>query len=109
MCFDATQCILYTVIICTNSVYSLASLFLPKVFEDKEIEGFYVGIVFSMYSIASVIISPVIGKIIIKVGFANLVAIGLVTMGISIAPIGYLKDIESNNSSLMLAIVLRAL
>ena len=109
MCFDATQGILYTVIICINSVYSLASLFLPKVFEDKKIEGFYVGIVFSMYSIACVVISPIIGKIIKRVGFANLVAIGLVMMGISIAPIGYLKNIESKNTTLLLAILLRAL
>ena len=90
-------------------MYSLASLFLPKVFADKNIEGFYVGIVFSMYSIASVIVSPVIGKIIIKVGIANLIALGLILMGISIAPIGYLKDIESNNATLMLALLLRTL
>ena len=94
-------------IIWINSVYALASLFLPKVFEDKEIDGFYVGLVFSMYSIACVVISPIVGKIIKRVGFANLIAIGLVLMGISIAPTGYLKHIASNEYSIMLALVLR--
>ena len=47
MCCDATQLILYSIIVCTNSVYSLASLFLPTVFKEKDIPGFWTGLVFS--------------------------------------------------------------
>ena len=68
MCCDATQLILYSIIVCTNSVYSLASLFLPTVFKEKDIPGFWTGLVFSMYSIAVVIVSPFVGTMINKVG-----------------------------------------
>ena len=62
-----------------------------------------------MYSIAVVVISPVVGKLLSKMGFANLLFIGLMIMGFSIAPIGYLKNIESNNASLLLALLLRTM
>ena len=106
---DATQLILYTIITCTNSVYALASLFLPAVFEDKAIGGFWVGIVFATYSIVVVLGSPFVGTILNKCGFANLIAAGLVAMGISVIPLGFLKQIESNTATLALGVVLRAL
>ena len=94
---------------CTNSVYSLASLFLPIVFAEKDIPGFWVGLVFAMYSIAAMIISPVVGKIIHKIGSSNLIAVGLVLMGFSIIPIGYLTQIENDSSTLAVALLLRAM
>ena len=106
---DVTQLILYTIITCTNSVYALASLFLPSVFEEKEIGGFWVGIVFATYSTVVVLGSPFVGTILNKCGFANLIAAGLVAMGISVIPYGFLKQIESNSATLALGIVLRAL
>ena len=96
-------------IICTNSVYSLASLFLPHVFESKNIPGFWVGLVFAMYSIAVVLASPFIGKALNRTGFANLIAIGLLTMSISIVPIGFLNQIENGYHTLVIGIILRAL
>ncbi len=90
-------------------MYSLASLFLPIVFKEKNIPGFWTGMVFSMYSIAVVIVSPFIGTLINKVGFANLISIGLVLMGISIIPIGTLKDIGDDNTTLLVGIILRAM
>ena len=106
---DLTQLILYLIIVCTNSVYALASLFLPDVFKEKAIPGFWVGLVFAMYSIVVVLVSPIIGKIVGRVGFANLIAFGLVMMGISIIPTGYLSEIENDWLTLMASILLRAL
>lgn len=62
-----------------------------------------------MYSIAVVIVSPVIGKIVSRIGFANLIAVGLILMGISIIPIGFLPDIQNDHTMIALAIFLRAL
>ena len=101
--------IIYTIIVSTNSVYSLASLFLPTVFKEKSIPGFWVGLVFSMYSIAVVIVSPFVGTLLNKVGFANLIAIGLVLMGIAIVPVGFLMKIEDDVATLVLGILLRGL
>jgi hypothetical protein len=61
--FDRLQSTLYTIIVCTNSVYTLAALFLPIVFLEKEISGIWVGIIFSAYSFAVVIVSPYVGKL----------------------------------------------
>ena len=108
MC-DVLQLILFLIIICSNSVYALASLFLPIVFNEKNVPGFWVGLVFSMYSIMVVLVSPVIGKIVTRVGFANLIAFGLICMGISIIPIGFLVEIENDYATIALGIVLRAL
>ena len=109
MCCDATQLILYSIIVCTNSVYSLASLFLPTVFKEKDIPGFWTCLVFSMYSIAVVIVSPFVGTMINKVGFANIIAIGLVLMGAAIIPIGHFNDIGDDWTTLGVGIFLRAL
>ena len=62
-----------------------------------------------MYSIAVVIVSPFIGTVVSKVGFRNLIAIGLVTMGVSIIPIGFLLEIENDYWTLFVGILLRAL
>ena len=101
--------ILYTIIVSTNSVYALASLFLPTVFAEKSIPGAWVGLVFSMYSIAVVLVSPFIGTLLNKVGFANLIFIGLILMGISIVPVGFLKEVENDSWTLFLGILLRTL
>ena len=107
-CCDATLSLLLTIIVCTNSVYALASLFLPKVFEEKDIPGLWVGLIFAMYSIAGMLISPFIGTILHKMGSANLIATGLIFMGLSILPIGYLAKIESNTGAVAFALFLRA-
>ena len=109
MTCDTTQLILYTILTCTNSVYALASLFLPQVFEDKAIGGFWVGTVFAAYSIVVVLVSPFVGMVLQRCGFANLLAVGLVAMGVSIIPLGLLKTIESNTATLALGILLRVL
>ena len=107
--FDATQTTLYIIIVFTNSVYTLAALFLPTVFLTKDVAGVWVGLVFAAYSMAVVAVSPFIGKILKNIGFANLVAFGLVCMGISIIPFGYFLKLESPMSCVALGIVLRVM
>ena len=65
---DATLLTLYAIMLSINSVNSQASLFLPKVYKEKQIEGGWVGLIFSMYSIAMVLISPIVGTILNKMG-----------------------------------------
>ena len=108
-CCDSTQLILFTVIVCTNSVYALASLFLPQVLASKNIPGFWVGLVFAIYAIAVVFASPIIGKVLNKTGFPNLIAIGLVMMSCSIVPIGFLMEIQNDLTTLAVCILLRAI
>ena len=67
MC-DSTQLILYTIIIFSNSVYGLAAPLLPQIFDDMHFPGAWVGLIFSMYSMATLAFSPVIGIIIDYIG-----------------------------------------
>ena len=108
-CCDATLMLLCMIVVCTNSVYALASLFLPVVFKEKDIAGFWVGLVFAMYSIAGIIISPVIGTILHRMGSSNFIAFGLVLMGLSIIPLSYLVKIENDTGAVAFALFLRAM
>ena len=108
-CCDGTLVLLCMIVICTNSVYALASLFLPVVFREREVAGFWVGLVFSMYSIAGILISPVIGKIIHKIGSSNFIAFGLTLMGLAIIPISSLTKIENDSGAVAFALLLRAM
>ena len=65
--------------------------------------------IFATYSVAVVLASPIVGKIIKQLGFANLIAIGLVAMSISIVPFGFLGRIQNVDHLLVIAIILRAL
>ena len=87
MC-DSYKLILYIIIVFSNSVYALAAPFLPVVFSGKDMSGGWVGLIFAMYSISMIIVSPFIGVIVDKVGQTNLLAIGLVAMGTSIMLLG---------------------
>jgi MFS family permease len=104
---DNLQLTLYAIIVATNSVYSLASLFLPTVFEEKEISGWYVGLVFAFYAIAQITVSPFVGKLLKRVSYANVITFGLFCMGCSIVPIAFVKQIESNTYVVMLTVLLR--
>jgi len=52
------------IMIVSNSFYALSAPFLPPVFESKRVAPEYVGVVFAAFSIASVIFSPFVGKMI---------------------------------------------
>ena len=67
MC-DTYKLILYIIIIFSNTVYALAAPFLPVVFAEKHMSGGWVGLIFAMYSISMIIVSPFIGVIVDKVG-----------------------------------------
>ena len=71
--------------------------------------GAWVGLIFSMYSIAMIIVSPFIGLIVDMIGHYNLLAVGLFSMGTSIVLLGFINDIESDNSAIMFALFLRAI
>jgi len=48
----------------SNSAYAIIAPFLPFEFEKKGISQSYIGYIFSVYSLAVIITSPLIGKLI---------------------------------------------
>ena len=89
MC-DSTQLVLYIIIIFSNSVYALAAPLLPIIFEEKELPGAWVGLIFSMYSLSMIIVSPFIGVVVDMIGHSNLHAVGLSSMGAAMFLHGFL-------------------
>ena len=108
MC-DSTQLILYIIIIFSNSVYALAAPLLPIELDKIALPGSQVGLIFSAYSIAMIIVSPVIGTILDVVGQANLLAIGLVAMGAAIFGLGFVTGIENEFTVFMVAFFFRSI
>ena len=62
-----------------------------------------------MYSIAMIIVSPFIGIIVDLIGYYNLLAVGLFSMGTSIVMLGFISEIESDSATIMFALFLRAI
>ena len=106
--FDTLQIVLYIIIIFSNSVYALAAPLLPKVFEHKNLPGAWVGLIFSMYSISMIIVSPFIGIIVDTIGQANLLAVGLFAMGTAIVFLGFMEEIENDFVVIFVSLFLRA-
>ena len=52
----------------SNSAYALCAPFLPLEFERKGLAGTNVGLIFALYSVAVVIVSPLVGKTVDRVG-----------------------------------------
>ena len=98
------------ILICTfisNSAYALVAPFLPLEFETKGISDYYIGLIFAIYSVAVVIISPVIGMVVSKLGTTNLIAGGIAIMGLSFVCFGFVEFLERQFSILALGFVLR--
>jgi MFS family permease len=57
----------------SNSAYAIIAPFLPFEFEKKGVEASWLGYIFSIYSVAVVLCSPMVGKMIQMLGRRNLV------------------------------------
>ncbi len=62
--FDLTIISMFAITALSNSAYALIAPFLPFEFEKKSIDQSLVGYIFSIYSVAVIISSPLIGKMI---------------------------------------------
>ena len=98
------------ILICTfisNSAYALVAPFLPLEFESKGISDHYIGLIFAIYSVAVVICSPMIGMTVRQMGTTNLIAGGVVIMGISFICFGFIGSLDKQSHILLLGFTLR--
>ena len=100
--------ILFTNLV-SNSAYALCAPFLPLEFESKGLEGVYVGTVFAIYSVAVVIVSPLVGKTVDRIGHKSLLAGGIGVMGIAFVCFGFIETMESRVNILVIGFILRFL
>ena len=93
----------------SNSAYGLCAPFLPLEFDKKGIEGAYVGLVFAMYSMAVIFVSPFVGKIVDTWGHKNLLSLGIGFMGLAFILFGFIERLDSKPNILILGCILRFL
>ena len=80
---DAPLVCLCLITMLSNCAYALVAPFLPIELEKAGISKAYTGPIFSMYSVAVIICSPIIGKYIKHYGRRNFVQFGLIAMSLS--------------------------
>ena len=99
--------LLYLIMIVSSLFFALAAPFLPPVLEEKQINSEYVGIIFAVFSIALIIFSPHVGKMIDRYGQPNLLGFALLIMGVSNFFFGLVKGVKGQAGSIILALSLR--
>lgn len=92
-----------------NSAYAIIAPFLPFEFKRKGIDDAWMGYIFSIYSIAVIFCSPVVGKMITIVGRRNLIVFGLGLMGVSFVSFGAISTVEHRPTFIALALFNRFL
>ena len=83
------------IIFIVNTAYSLIPLFMPLKLAEKGVSRQQTGLVFGMYALAIVVVSPLIGRVIGKIGHANLIALGIANMGLALLAYSLIDRIES--------------
>jgi len=93
----------------TNSAYAIIAPFLPFKFEEKHIDAGWIGYVFSSYSIAVIVFSPLCGSFIRLTGRINLIILGINLMGLSFIAFGLISSIEDPQIFIVLSLLARFL
>jgi len=93
----------------TNSAYAIIAPFLPFEFKQKGIDQTWIGYIFSIYSVAVIICSPIVGKMISIIGRRNLIVFGVCLMGCSFIVFGIISNLEDKNAFITLALLNRFL
>ena len=100
------------IMICTlisNSAYALIAPFLPLEFKKVNISGEIIGLMFAIYSVAVIVASPVVGKAVHSFGRANMISLGIFTMGLAFVLFGFIPMIESKIVIIVVGFALRFL
>ena len=109
MCCDLLEFWVLFTNLASNSAYALCAPFLPLEFDKKGIEGAYVGMVFALYSVAVIFVSPFVGKVVDSWGHKNLLSVGIGFMGLAFIFFGFIERLDSKPGLLILGCVLRFL
>jgi MFS family permease len=104
---DKSILIIMAVLLLSNTIYGLASPFLPRLFVERNIAESWTGFIFACYAIAYSIMAPIVGMIIDKATHKFIMILGILLMSTSIASFGFTTYIASNSCLLGTAAVLR--
>ena len=104
---DPSFYLLLTAIFLANTIYGLASPFLPTVLDNKDVSSIWTGIIFASYAFAATIVSILTGKILEKAGHKNVITIGAFLMCAAIVSFGFVDDIDDKTLLISICVLLR--
>ena len=107
--FDKSLLAILLTIFLSNTIYGLASPFLPVVLEDVGVSTTWTGLIFASYAIAGTFVSPIIGAVIDKVGHKKIMATGSILMSVACISFGFVKYIHNNMIIVICGVLLRLL
>jgi len=106
---DNTLITLLVIDFLSNCAYGLMAPFFPKILEEKEIDQSIFGYMFSTYSVAVILCSPVVGHLLLKVKRSTLLISGLSMMSFAIFMFSIANFVESKTLFLVIVFLARFL
>lgn len=66
-----------------------------------------IGLMFAIYSVAVIICSPMVGKVLQFFGVTNMISVGILTMGLAFICFGFIHDLDEERMILLVGFTLR--
>ena len=85
MLFDYNIAVIGLTVLLVNMSYGLTAPILPQLMEDRGVPSSLIGWIWTTFSIAVIIVSPIAGKVVDCIGHSRLMSIGAVMMAAAIA------------------------
>ena len=104
---DCALVLLLSILFASNTIYGLASPFLPTFLEDKEIDSHWTGLIFSMYAVATTISAIFIGKYLDSLGHNRVIMVGSFLMSACIVCFGLIERLEEKAEIIGISLALR--
>jgi len=98
---------LLAVIFMSNTIYGLASPFLPQFLDERHISSTWTGLIFAAYAIASSITAIFVGAIVDRCGHKLMLILGVLTMSAAIVSFAFVTRIADNTVLVAVSVLLR--
>ena len=104
---DLSLTAIVLIVFLANTLYGLASPFLPPLLEERGIASSWTGLIFASYAIGVTIVAPIVGQVIDKFGHKKIMAAGIILMAVCCCTISMAKYVDSNKALIGSGIALR--
>ncbi|RDD42093.1 MFS-type transporter SLC18B1 [Trichoplax sp. H2] len=93
----------------TGSVYAVIAPFFPTLAEERNVTNFEIGIIFAVYPLVKLIVSPIIGAFLPHIGVKYALWAGMMIDGGCTMAFGFLPEILDHNTFVAFCIVVRGI
>lgn len=105
--YDKSIFLIMAMLFTTNTIYGLASPFLPTLLDEAGVDATWTGLIFAVYAVASIITSLAVGKLIARIGHRKLITTGGILMALSIVGFGAAYHVKKKFLLILLFNLLR--